>query len=116
MGKLGQTDESDVIELLHGNYNIMKHLGMIEGKPDIRFESTWVTEYQILRSEHPEGLFFPLLSRGDHVEKGELVGYLTDYFGNRLQDVVSPYSGIVLYIIATPPMSEGEPMVMIGKF
>ena len=116
VGKLGQTDESDVLEVMRGNYNIMKHLKMIEGEPDLRFESVWVEEYQIIRSEHPEGLFYPLVSRGDHVQKDQLVGYLTDYFGNRLQDVKSPYDGIVLYIIATPPMSEGEPMAMIGRF
>ncbi len=116
VGKLGQTDESDVNEMLRGNYNIMKHLEMIEGEPDILFESVWVEEYQIIRSEHPEGLYYPLVSRADHVQEGQLVGYLTDYFGNRLQDVRSPYDGIVLYIIATPPMSEGEPMVMIGRF
>ncbi len=116
VGKLGQTDESDVLEVMRGNYNIMKHLGMIDGEPEILFESVWVEEYQIIRSEHPEGLYYPLVSRGDHVQKGQLVGYLTDYFGNRLQDVISPYDGIVLYIIATPPMSEGEPMVMIGRF
>ena len=116
VGKLGQTDESDLNELIRGNYNIMKHLGMIEGEPEIMFESTWVEEYQILRSEHPQGLYYPLVSRGDHVQEGQLVGYLNDYFGNRLQDVRSPYNGIILYIIATPPMSEGEPMVMIGEF
>lgn len=116
VGKLGQSDESDVLEVMRGNYNIMKHLGMIEGEPDIRFESVWVEEYKIILSEHPAGLYFPLVSRGDHVQKGELVGYLTDYFGNRLQEVLSPYDGIVLYIIATPPMGLGEPMVMIGRF
>lgn len=116
VGKLGQADESDVNEIIRGNFNIMKHLGMMEGKPEILFESVWVEEYQIIRSEKPEGLFYPLVSRGDHVQEGQLVGYLNDYFGKRLQDVRSPYDGIVLYIIATPPMSEGEPMVMIGAF
>lgn len=116
VGKLGQADQSDVLEVIRGNYNIMKHLGMIEGKPELRFESVWVEEYQIISSEHREGLYYPLVSRGDHVQEGQLVGYLNDYFGNRLQDVRSPYDGIVLYIIATPPMSEGEPMVMIGAF
>ena len=89
---------------------------MIEGEPEILFESVWVKEYMIIRSEHPEGLYYPLVSRGDHVQENQLVGYLTDYFGNRLQDVRSPYDGIVLYIIATPPMSKGEPMVMVGRF
>jgi predicted deacylase len=80
------------------------------------FESVWVQEYEIIRSEHHEGLFFPLLSRGDHVQEGELVGYLTDYFGNTLQKVYAPFDGIILYIIGTPPMSKGEPMVSVGRY
>lgn len=114
-GKLGQTPEEDIQEIVRGTYNILKHLKMITGEPEIRFESVWVEEQQILRSEHT-GLFFPLLSRGDHVQKGEAIGYLTDFFGNKIQDIVSPYSGILLYIVATPPMSKGEPIGYIGKF
>ena len=115
-GKLGQTSEEDVLEIIRGTYNILKHLKMIDGQPEIRFESVWVEEQMILRSEQEDGLFFPLLSRGDHVQKGELIGYITDYFGNITQKVYSPYSGILLYIVATPPMSKGEPMAFIGKF
>jgi len=47
---------------------------------------------------------------------GEKIGYITDYFGNVIQDVVSSYSGIILYIVATLPMSKGEPMAFVGKF
>jgi len=115
-GKLGGTDEEDIKTLLRGNYNILKHLKMLKGETEILYKSVWVQEYTIIKSEHEEGLFFPLVSRGYHVQKGEKVGYLTDYFGNTLQEVFAPYNGIILYIIATPPMAEGEPMVSIGRF
>ena len=115
-GKLGGTAEEDVIAIIRGTYNVLKHLKMMDGKPELLFESVWVQKYTIIRSEHDEGLYFPLVSRGDHVQKGELVGYLTDYFGNTIQKVTAPYDGIILYIIATPPMINGEPMVSIGRF
>ena len=114
-GKLGQWPEKDINEIVRGTYNILKHLKMIAGEPEMRFESVWVEEQKILRSEQT-GLFFPLLSRGDHVQKGEKIGYITDFFGNVIQDITSPYSGILLYIVGTPPMSKGEPMAFIGKF
>jgi len=114
-GKLGLSPEKDISEIVRGTYNVLKHLKMISGEPVMRFESVWVEEQMILRSDYT-GLFFPLLSRGDHVQKGEKIAYMTDYFGNVIHDVVSPYSGILLYIIATPPMSKGEPMAYIGKF
>jgi predicted deacylase len=115
-GKLGRTDEEDVLTLLRGNYNILKHLEMIDGEPELLFESVWIKEYTIIRCEQDEGLFFPLVSRGDHVQEGEQVGQVTDYFGNTIQKVFAPYDGIILYIIATPPMSMGEPMVSVGRY
>ena len=114
-GKLGGTDEEDVIRIIHGTFNIMKHLKMMEGEPKLIAEPVWVQEYQIIRSEH-DGLFYPLVGRGYHVQEGELIGYLTDFFGNTIQEVRAPYNGIVLYIIATPPMNQGEPMASIGRF
>lgn len=114
-GKLGRTDEKDILAVVKGTYNIMKLLGMMDGEPDIIKKPVWVQEYKIFRAEHT-GIFYPLVSRADHVQKDELVGYLTDFFGNIVQEVRAPYDGIVLYIIATPPMSPGEPMASIGKF
>lgn len=114
-GKLGRTDEEDVVRIVECTYNTMKHLKMIDGKPDIKFEPVWVKEYTIIRAEY-DGLFYPLVHRGHHVQKNELVGYLTDFFGNTIQEVKAPYDGMVLYIIATPPMSKGEPMTSIARF
>ncbi len=114
-GRLGRSDEKDVIRLLHGTFNILKHLKMIKGEVKLAFEAVRVQEYTIVRSEH-DGLFTPLVPGGRHVQKGELVGYLTDYFGNTIQKVHAPHTGIVLYIIATPPMRKGEPMVSVGRF
>ena len=115
-GKLGGTDEEDINAIVRGSYNILKYLKMLPGNPELLFESVWVEEYIILTSEQDQGMYFPILSRGDHVQKGEEVGYITDFFGNVLQKIYSPYDGIVLYIIGTPPISKGEPVAMVGRF
>ncbi len=114
-GRLGTTDEKYVQEVLRGTFNVMKHLDMIPGEPDIPAEAVWVEEYQIIRAEQ-DGLFYPLADGGRHVQKDELVGYLTDFFGKRIQEVRAPFNGIILYIIATPPMNKGEPMASFGRF
>ncbi|MFC1555472.1 succinylglutamate desuccinylase/aspartoacylase family protein [candidate division KSB1 bacterium] len=115
VGGLGKTDEEYVQVLVEGNFNIMKHLNMIDGKPFIRTDPVWVTHYDILRSSH-DGLFYPLVHKGHHVQKGEVIGYVTDFFGNVVEEAVAPYDGMLMYIIATPPMGKGEPMAMIGGF
>jgi predicted deacylase len=114
-GKLGQTDEEDVVRIVRGTYNSLKHLKMLPGKPERIADPVWVQKYTIIRSEH-DGLFYPIVHRAHHVQKGELVGYLTDFFGNKIQDVIAPYDGIVLYVVGTPPMAKGEPMASIGQF
>lgn len=114
-GRQGGTDEADIQSILTGCFNTMKHLNMISGTAELRFEPVWVKTTTYIRSEH-EGIFYPLGHRGRHVQKGELLGYLTDFFGNVIQKAVAPHDGIIMYIISTPPLSKGEPMVKIGGF
>jgi predicted deacylase len=114
-GKLGKTDEEDIIRVIKGTYNTLKHLKMIPGNPELLFEPVCVKSVTYIRSEH-KGIFYPLSHSGRHVQKGELLGYLTDFFGNIIQKAIAPHDGIIMYIIATPPMSKGEPMVKIGSF
>ena len=40
---------------------------------------------------------------------------LTDFFGNPQSEIRAPFGGIVLYVGATPAMSQGETMGMIGE-
>ena len=54
------------------------------------------------------------MERGHTVERGTLIGYVTDFFGRKLADVRAPFAGVVMYVIATPAMSKDEPVAMIG--
>lgn len=114
-GRLGRRDEEDIAALLRGCRNTLKHLGIIPGEPRRRGDPIWVTGTTYIRSEHI-GIFHPLTHGGRHVQKGERLGYLTDFFGTVIQRAIAPHDGIVMYVIATPPLSPGEPMVKIGSF
>jgi predicted deacylase len=52
---------------------------------------------------------------GYFVTKGERVGYVTDYLGKMRQELRAPFSGMMLYIINTPPANKGEPLYEIGQ-
>ncbi|MCK4645120.1 MAG: succinylglutamate desuccinylase/aspartoacylase family protein [Candidatus Aminicenantes bacterium] len=114
-GRLGRTDEEDIQSIIRGCSNTMKHLSMMAGSPELKFEPVWIKKTTYIRSEN-EGIFYPLAYRGRHVQQGELLGYLTDFFGNIVQKAIAPHDGIIMYIISTPPLSKGEPMVKIGGF
>ena len=44
------------------------------------------------------GTFFPLARRGQHVSRGQKIGYVTDYCGRPVFDAVVPESAVVLYL------------------
>ena len=114
-GRLGRTDEKDILRLIQGVENTLNMMNMTEGRIESLFEPIWIESVTYIRSDST-GIFYPLTAGGRHVEEGELLGYLTDFFGNVIQRAVAPHDGIVMYVIFTPPMSKGEPMVKIGKF
>jgi len=112
-GYLGRTDEEAVVRVINGALSVMRHLDMLDGDPEKVENPVWIDKYQVIYSEKT-GLFFPLKEMGQAVKKGEAVGYITDYFGNKTAQLKAPFQGIVLYIINTPPANKGEPLFEIG--
>jgi len=60
------------------------------------------------------GVFYPRVKRGAYVEKGMLVGYVTDYLGKTILEPRAPVAGIVLYVRAVPSLTKGETIASIG--
>jgi hypothetical protein len=52
---------------------------------------------------------------GYYVREGQVVGSITSYLGEWLEDVRAPFTGILLYVIGTPPCNTGEPLFEVGR-
>jgi uncharacterized protein len=113
-GGLGMTDNESIARIEHGVINVMRHLKMIEGTPKMVEQPIFIDRNAVLRSD-ATGIFYPLAERGHAVAKGTLMGYVTDFFGKRIFELRAPFSGTVLYILGTPPISQGEPLAMVGQ-
>jgi hypothetical protein len=50
----------------------------------------------------------------ESVASGTLIGRVSDPFGRTLQEVRAPFAGEMLYVVATPPVSEGEPLGFVA--
>lgn len=112
-GGMGVTDNESIERIERGVMNVMRHLKMIEGQPQMVEQPMFIDRSAVLRSEET-GIFYPLVEKAHTVAKGALMGYVTDFFGKRIYELRAPFSGEVLYILGTPPVSKGEPLAMVG--
>ena len=112
-GYLGKTDEESISRNVAGILSVMRLFKMIEGDPAITTDPVWMDRYEVVYSK-TDGLFYPQVKMGYYVNKGQKVGYITDFLGNLKEELRAPFSGIILYIINTPPTSQGEPLFEVG--
>ncbi|MDB4877847.1 MAG: N-alpha-acetyl-L-2,4-diaminobutyric acid deacetylase [Gemmatimonadetes bacterium] len=104
----------DMVELnVRGAFRVMRHLEMLPGPRELVEHPVWIEPSEVLSSPDT-GTWHPLVQLDQHVEQGALLGYLTDYFGERIADVRAPIAGIVMYVVVSPAMGRGEPVAMVG--
>jgi predicted deacylase len=112
-GYLGKTDEESISRNVRGILSVMRLFNMITGDPDLVKDPVWIDKYEVVYSGF-NGLFHPLTKMGYYVRKGEKIGYTADYLGNVVEEFFAPFTGMILYIINTPPANKGEPVYEIG--
>lgn len=113
-GHAGTTEAEDVDALIDGTYRAMRQLKMLPGTVTPVEHPLWINRYAVVSSDR-DGVFFPLVTPEAYVKQGTRIGYMTDYFGNKIQDVTSPLSGVVIYIGAVPSMKKGDTAAYIGE-
>ena len=97
-----------------GVFRLLRYLRMLPGPVEMVERPIYLERTQVLTSPGT-GVWYPLVERGHTVGKGTVIGYVTDFFGARIGEVRSPFAGAVLYVVATPAMSAGEPVAMIAR-
>lgn len=115
-GELGIIDEKYIDPITKGALNVMRELSMISGDPELPENPLFISDRARVYSEH-QGIWYAdqLVKTGDYVTKGTKLGRITDYFGNELATITAPASGVLLILFGTPPVNEGDPIVVIGK-
>jgi predicted deacylase len=112
-GGLGGTDTASVAAQEAGALSLLAHLG-IQDLPSVRVETpVWIDRSQLLRAK-TTGVWYPAVEKMQSVAAGTLLGRVRDPFGAVLEEVRAPFAGEVLYVVATPPVTEGEPLAFVG--
>lgn len=113
-GDMGVVDPEILEFAIKGIKNVMKTIGMLEGEPFVAEHPTYILDEYVLFSDS-DGIFYSLVDKGDYVEKDRLMGYVTDYWGNRIQEFRAPISGIVVVTLIAPAVNKGGHVIEIAK-
>jgi predicted deacylase len=106
-------DQHAIEEGVNGTLRLMHHLNMVDHAPKPTRENKimWSTSWIRARTG---GLFQPLISSGDLVQKNQWIGTMTDPFGEFKEEIKSPITGYVVGLNNIPVVNAGDALMHIG--
>ncbi len=113
-GKLGIPDEIEINRIVNAMFSLLVHLNMINANNQSVLTKPIIIAKRFTIKSASTGLFYSDKKAGDFIKKGELVGYITDFFGNTLENIKASQNGMILYMIGTPPINKGETIMNVG--
>jgi predicted deacylase len=115
-GESMRFDEYAIKEGIQGVLNVMKYAKMIDKIDPMlieREESEFITKRKWLRAP-TAGMFVPQVLNGSSIEKGEVLGFVTDTFANYCEEVKAPYDGFVFCINNQAVVNQGDALFHVG--
>lgn len=112
-GALGQADESSIGRIVRGVGSVLRHYRVLQGEPTPVEAPIYLEPSEVLKSP-ATGILSPLVEPGQAVTQGTGLAVIVDFFGNEITRIQAPFAGIVLYVVATPPITRGEPVAMVA--
>lgn len=111
-GESMRFDQGGIQEGINGTLRLLKHLEMISEapephQPEIYEKSDWV------RASFA-GLYHTKVKLGEYVEKGMILGSITDPFGNEKKRIKSKTEGRVIGINNCPVVHKGDAILHIA--
>jgi predicted deacylase len=113
-GEGGRVDEEAVARIERGLLSVLAHVGVIPGQAARVEHPVYIGDAVTVRSP-ATGMFYPMVEAGQLVRTGTLLGRITNFFGESLAEVRSPIDGVLRYMVAAPPISEGETLASVGR-
>jgi hypothetical protein len=115
-GEALRFDEISIRAGVNGIINVMRKIGMLSASrkrikmtPAIAHSSKWVRAPQ-------SGILRATNQMGQRVAKDEVLGYVSDPFGETEVEVLAPVNGMVIGRSTLPLVHEGEAIFHLARF
>jgi predicted deacylase len=113
-GSHGILDEACVAVHLKGLKNVLSYLGMVEEAQTLEFQQPTLLHRFVGVAAPVSGLWYPSVTRGDTIRKGQTLGVMRDFFGNELELIVSDEDAVVLGVMTVLARQENDMLMGVG--
>ena len=113
-GGRGIVEEQAVDRHLRGVTNVLRLLGTLPGEPVRLGDPAVHLERFIWLRSRAGGWWEPAVHAGDHVEEGDLLGTVSDLFGDQLERIEAPAAGVPLFVTSSPAVAEDGLLLGLG--
>jgi predicted deacylase len=113
-GGMGLTDEASVSAQERGALSVIAHLGIMDA-PSVKVAHPVLYDRNEVVRTPVAGVWMPVVEKTQKVAEGALLGRVADPFGKVLHEARAPFAGELLYVVATPPVNEGEPLAFVAQ-
>nr|WP_299069929.1 M14 family metallopeptidase [uncultured Allomuricauda sp.] len=114
-GKLGNVQKENVDLIKKGVYNMLETMDMYSNGSGPHKNIIYRNSQTYIKSS-VNGIFHSDYKAGDKVNTNDVVGYTTDEFGIVLEEYRSSNDGIILYMLATPPINSDDTVMCISTY
>ncbi len=112
-GGAGQLEESAVQTHLRGLENILRLLELVPDPVSNTEESPILRQF-VWNHADTAGLFYPKVRVGQQIRAGAVAGRIRDEYGDLIEDVVAPQSGVVLFVVTSLAINRGDPLFAVA--
>ena len=113
VGGEGRCKEEWVQFEIRGFKNVMKVLGMMEGKPE-GLPSRYMIVEGFWQHTSAGGFLRPQVTLGDRIKKGTVLGAVIDLHGNTLEEMRSAIDGLIMGMRTLPKINPGDWSFWVG--
>ncbi|MCK0130304.1 succinylglutamate desuccinylase/aspartoacylase family protein [Flavobacteriaceae bacterium F08102] len=114
-GEALRIDKLSVQIGINGVLNILEYFGMIDPRGALpkKHETVELIKNRWIRAK-TAGMLGVVVENGQKVEKGQLLGYITDTYGASTLKIVAPTNGYIIAVNNFPMVSTGEAIFHFG--
>lgn len=112
-GESLRMDFHAIEEGVNGTLRLMKYMNMIDWAPEPKVESKIIWNTSWIRAR-TAGIFHPQVHAGHLIHKNQLVGNITDPFGEFHEQIKSPVTGYLIGLNNNPVVNAGDALMHVG--